>query len=129
MNRLSNTELADVIRGLGIDNDKKAQLLELLNEKKTFGLIWEKQQEDDKSVLSRSIPILSEDRSKAIESTPESINHILIEGDNLLALTDLCYTHEGEVDVIYIDPPYNTGNDDFIYNDSFIGENDSLSLE
>ena len=42
----------------------------------------------------------------------------MIEGDNLNALTALSYTHEGNVDVIYIAPPYNTGND-FVYNDNF----------
>ena len=54
-----------------------------------------------------------------------SPNHILIEGDNLEALTTLSYTHEGKVDVIYIDPPYNTGNKDFVYNDSFVDSEDS----
>lgn len=52
-------------------------------------------------------------------------NHILIEGDNLEALTTLAYTHEGKIDVIYIDPPYNTGNKDFIYNDSYVDSEDS----
>ncbi|WP_337573319.1 site-specific DNA-methyltransferase, partial [Prevotella sp.] len=50
----------------------------------------------------------------------EAPNHILIEGDNLEALTALSYTHAGKIDVIYIDPPYNTGNKDFSYNDTFI---------
>jgi adenine-specific DNA-methyltransferase len=49
----------------------------------------------------------------------------LIEGDNLHALTALTFTHEGKVDVIYIDPPYNTGNKDFKYNDSFVDKEDS----
>ena len=52
-------------------------------------------------------------------------NHIIIEGDNLEALTALSYTHEGKIDVIYIDPPYNTGNKDFVYNDSFVDSEDS----
>ena len=53
------------------------------------------------------------------------LNHILIEGDNLHALTALTFTHEGKVDVIYIDPPYNTGNKDFKYNDTFVDKEDS----
>ena len=52
-------------------------------------------------------------------------NHILIEGDNLEALATLAYTHEGKIDIIYIDPPYNTGNNDFIYNDSYVDKEDS----
>jgi adenine-specific DNA-methyltransferase len=52
-------------------------------------------------------------------------NHILIEGDNLEALTALSYTHKGKIDVIYIDPPYNTGKEDeFKYNDKFVDSND-----
>lgn len=50
---------------------------------------------------------------------------MIIEGDNLEALTTLTYTHEGKIDVIYIDPPYNTGNKDFIYNDSYVDSEDS----
>lgn len=62
-----------------------------------------------------------------IETTPtENINHILIEGDNYHALSVLNYTHKGKIDVIYIDPPYNTGNKDFIYNDRFVDKNDSF---
>ncbi|RYG17575.1 MAG: site-specific DNA-methyltransferase, partial [Chitinophagaceae bacterium] len=60
-------------------------------------------------------------------TTPEQYpNHILIEGDNLHALTALSFTHEGRIDVIYIDPPYNTGNKDFKYNDTFVDREDSF---
>lgn len=52
-------------------------------------------------------------------------NHIIIEGDNLEALTALAYTHAGKIDVIYIDPPYNTGNKDFVYNDSYVDSEDT----
>ena len=52
-------------------------------------------------------------------------HHLLIEGDNLHALTALSYTHAGRVDVIYIDPPYNTGNKDFKYNDRFVDREDA----
>jgi adenine-specific DNA-methyltransferase len=48
----------------------------------------------------------------------------LIEGDNYHTLQVLNYTHKGQIDVIYIDPPYNTGNKDFKYNDSFIDKED-----
>ncbi len=53
-----------------------------------------------------------------------AINHALIEGDNLHALTVLNYTHAQKIDVIYIDPPYNTGNKDFKYNDHFVDKED-----
>ena len=52
--------------------------------------------------------------------------HALIEGDNYHALKVLNYTHARKVDVIYIDPPYNTGNKDFRYNDSFVEKEDGF---
>ena len=55
----------------------------------------------------------------------EAPNHILIEGDNLHALTALTFTHEGKIDLMYFDPPYNTGNKDFKYNDYFVDKEDS----
>lgn len=54
----------------------------------------------------------------------EKRNNLLIEGDNYFALQLLQYSHRGKVDVIYIDPPYNTGSDDFKYNDSYVGIDD-----
>lgn len=55
---------------------------------------------------------------------PEAPQNYLLEGDNLHTLQLLQATHQGLVDVIYIDPPYNTGNQDFKYNDSFVAEED-----
>lgn len=72
-------------------------------------------------------PVLVEVPGRAIISNDaEAPNHILIEGDNLEALTALSYTHAGKIDVIYIDPPYNTGNKDFMYNDSFVDKEDGF---
>ncbi len=72
------------------------------------------------------MPILTEVPERAIISEDKDApNHILIEGDDLEALATLVYTHEGKVDVIYIDPPYNTGNKDFIYNDRYVDKEDS----
>lgn len=50
--------------------------------------------------------------------------NLLIEGDNYHALQVLQHTHRGAIDVIYIDPPYNTGNKDFKYNDRFVAAED-----
>ena len=69
-------------------------------------------------MLSVSAPLDNRHFDRSL-SGAEVPNHILIEGDNLHALTALTFTHEGKIDVIYIDPPYNTGNDGFKYNDSF----------
>ncbi len=50
--------------------------------------------------------------------------HTVINGENLHALKTLLYTHTGKIDCIYIDPPYNTGNDDWIYSDKYITSDD-----
>ena len=109
----------------GLTNEEKSALLELLNKQKKYGLVWEEKPEDVEERLRDSLPVFKEVKERAILSTsPDAPNHILIEGDNLEALTALSYTHEGKIDVIYIDPPYNTGNKDFIYNDSFVDSED-----
>ena len=106
----------------GFSNEEKSQMLALLNENKTYGLVWENSTEDAWEMMKDNVPVLKEDVSKGIENGREDPNHILIEGDNLNALTALTYTHEGKIDVIYIDPPYNTGKKDFIYYDDFYDE-------
>lgn len=109
-----------------ISNDEKAYLIELVNTKKKYGLVWEDKPEDVEEQLRSMLPVFREVKERAIVSeNPEAPNHILIEGDNLHALTALSYTHEGKVDVIYIDPPYNTGNKDFIYNDAYVDKEDT----
>ena len=123
---MDKTALKHKIQTLeGLTNEEKSALLELLNKEKKYGLVWENKPEDVEERLRDHLPVLEEVKSRAILSdSPDAPNHILIEGDNLEALTALSYTHEGKIDVIYIDPPYNTGNKDFIYNDSFVDYED-----
>lgn len=87
------------------------------NSETQYGLRWMDVPEafDDKA--ENAVPILEEIKEKAITSEDGKTTHILIEGDNYHALTCLNYTHKGAIDVIYIDPPYNTGSDGFIYKD------------
>lgn len=124
---MNKNELANKIRGIdGLTNDEKSALIELLRKQKKYGLVWEDKPEDVEERLREELPVLIEDTGKAIISEDaDAPNHILIEGDNLEALTALAYTHEGQIDVIYIDPPYNTGNKDFVYNDQFVDKEDS----
>ena len=110
----------------GLTNEEKSELLGLLRKQKKYGLVWEDKPEDVEERLREELPVLVEDTAKALISTEaDAPNHILIEGDNLEALTALTYTHEGKIDMIYIDPPYNTGNNDFVYNDKFVDKEDS----
>jgi len=106
---------------------KIIQQLELDLENKKYGLVWDKEREPEQVVLNCQdyLPILKEIENKHIK-TDESDDHILIEGDNYHALSVLNYTHENKIDVIYIDPPYNTGEDDFKYNDKYIDKEDKF---
>ena len=125
---MNKVELAKKIKGLkGLTNDEKSALLELLRKQKKYGLVWEDKPEDVEQRLQEELPVLTEVKERAIISDDKDApNHILIEGDNLEALTALTYTHSGKIDVIYIDPPYNTGNKDFVYNDSFVDSEDTF---
>ena len=119
---MNKYELAKKINELeGLTNDEKSELIKLLRSQKKYGLVWEDKPEDAEQRMVNEQPVLVEVPERAILSDDaEAPNHILIEGDNLEALTALSYTHAGKIDVIYIDPPYNTGNKDFSYNDTFI---------
>lgn len=121
-------ELIDRIRkDPYLNRDEKSQLIDSLRKTKHYGLVWEKKPEEVEENQRNRIPVLTEVRERAIVSeAADAPNHILIEGDNLDALVALTYTHEGKIDVIYIDPPYNTGNKDFIYNDKFVDSEDSF---
>ncbi len=123
---MNKYELAKKITQLeGLTNEEKASLVELLRSQKKYGLVWEDKPEEIETRLVDKLPVLTEVPERAIVSdAPDAPNHILIEGDNLEALTTLAYTHEGKIDMIYIDPPYNTGNKDFVYNDSYVDRED-----
>ncbi len=123
---MNKQELAKKINELeGLTNEEKSELLKLLRSQKKYGLVWEDKPEETELRMRDEQPVLEEVPERAIISDdPDAPNHILIEGDNLEALTALTYTHSGKIDVIYIDPPYNTGNKDFVYNDSFVDKED-----
>jgi len=127
-NLIDKSELISKLQTLeGLTNDERSSLIGLLREHKKYGLVWEDKPEDVEERLRESLPVLREVKDKAILSeAPDAPNHILIEGDNLEALTALSYTHEGKIDVIYIDPPYNTGHKDFTYNDNYVDGDDGF---
>ena len=113
------------IAELAIDKDLKHQLLEAIEERPHYGLVWEESSEEAWDEMQDKLPVFVEDANKRLDAAPAgSPNHVLIEGDNLNALAALSYSHAGKIDVIYIDPPYNTGNKDFVYNDSFVDKED-----
>ncbi|MCR5049761.1 MAG: site-specific DNA-methyltransferase [Paludibacteraceae bacterium] len=87
------------------------------NSETQYGLRWMDVPEAFEAEAENAIPTLEEVPDKAISNDDGKPTHILIEGDNFHALTCLNYTHKGTIDVIYIDPPYNTGSDGFVYKD------------
>ena len=92
--------------------------------KKKYGLIWEEHEERVDKELETQIPTFEEIKDKEIVSNPNEKFNFLLEGDNLHSLYLLEKTHKEKIDVIYIDPPYNTGSKDFIYNDKIIDDED-----
>jgi len=112
-----------------------------LKKQKTYGLVWEREKtkedfdlfinwegEKTKEEFSPEskdkFPVLAEVKDKEIISDKNKPVNLLIEGDNYHSLAVLNFTHKNSVDVIYIDPPYNTGNKDFKYNDRYVDKED-----
>jgi adenine-specific DNA-methyltransferase len=107
------------------DNLTQAQLIELLEKRdrtKKLGLVWERDEiaadaaVDENFVACEIVPNLSD------KAAPWG--NMVIEGDNFDALRWLRMTHAGAVKCIYIDPPYNTGNKDWVYNDDYVDKED-----
>ena len=100
--------------------DELIKRIEALERRKKYGLVWdeEKIKEQFEKESEHALPVLKEVKSKEIKTDSKKPINILIEGDNYHALSVLNYTHEGKIDVIYIDPPYNTGNKSWKYNNS-----------
>lgn len=90
-----------------------------LNEKK-FGLVWEEHTEQVDEMLESSIPVFTEDKARRVLEKANLPYNFILEGDNLQSLYLLEKTHKGNVDCIYIDPPYNTGAKDWKYNNDYV---------
>jgi adenine-specific DNA-methyltransferase len=98
-----------------------------LEKRKKYGLVWNSEREPEKVVLDcqKELPVLKEVKKNGVYSGKNDVTHILIEGDNYHALSVLNYTHEKAIDLIYIDPPYNTGAKDWKYNNNYVDINDA----
>lgn len=119
-------------------NHSREELIDELEalKKKKYGLVWDKKNSQEildafvnwenvpENFTPKQFPVLKEVKNKEIENDKTKPVNLLIEGDNYHSLAVLNFTHQNEVDVIYIDPPYNTGNKDFIYNDKFVDRDD-----
>ena len=93
---------------------------------KKYGLVWEQHEEAVDIKMRTHIPVFTEVPEREITAVPGGAYNFLLEGDNLHSLRLLERTHKGKIDVIYIDPPYNTDNKDFIYDDSYVDKTDGF---
>lgn len=109
-------------------DDNTAQLLAYIADiekdikGKKYGLVFEEHREGIDELLENNVPVLTEDTDLFIDNGGQM--NFLIEGDNLASLKLLEKTHKGRIDLIYIDPPYNTGIKDFVYDDTFVEKSD-----
>lgn len=106
------------------DKNDLIKEIEQLRKRKKYGLVWENKPEDVVEQCKTEFPVLEEVKEKEILIDPDKPTNLLIEGDNYHALSVLNYTHKGKIDVIYIDPPYNTGAKDWKYNNDYVDEED-----
>ena len=124
-------------RKINYDEWSKEELIkELRRIKETkYGLVWHRDLPEEKidilinpdartpnemfpnEMAGKPFPILKETKGKEVGGDKGKPVNLLIEGDNYHSLAVLNFTHHEAIDLIYIDPPYNTGNNDFIYND------------
>lgn len=93
---------------------------------KKYGLVWEEHEEAVDVQMKTQIPVFTEVKEREICTNENGAYNFLLEGDNLHSLYLLEKTHRGKIDVIYIDPPYNTGGKDFVYDDKYVNSEDSF---
>ncbi len=105
-----------------LSKDELIKQIKLLKRSKKFGLVWETETEEIVAESKNNFINLIEEKSLSINTNEDENTNFLIEGDNYHSLAALAFTHRNKVDIIYIDPPYNTGAEDWKYNNKYVGE-------
>jgi adenine-specific DNA-methyltransferase len=102
--------------------------LEKVRKTKKYGLVWDEEhtREHFDAEVEGKLPVLKEVKSKEVKANSRDVVNLLIEGDNYHTLSVLNYTHESKIDVIYIDPPFNTGNKTWKYNNNYVERDDEF---
>jgi len=108
------------------DRGKLVDEIKKLKKQKKYGLVWEDKPELVVEEYKEQLPVLKEIVTNEIKTSSTAPTNLLIEGDNYHALSVLNYTHRNKIDVIYIDPPYNTGNNSWKYNNKYIDQDDQF---
>jgi adenine-specific DNA-methyltransferase len=101
-----------------LDREALIRLLERRDAERPLGLVWERDEIDADRALNDDFVVL--DLDPALSHGDAPWENLIIEGDNFDALRALRVSHKCAIKCIYIDPPYNTGNHDFVYNDRFV---------
>lgn len=112
-----------------LENYSREELIEYihsLKKRKKFGLVWEEKPEDVVRELENKLPVLTLVPNRTLDLAPGHPINLLIEGDNFHSLSALSFTHKGKVDVIFADPPYNTGARDWKYNNNYVDDSDTF---
>lgn len=101
-----------------LDRETLIRLLQRRDAERQLGLVWERDEIEADQALNEDYVALDLDPTLSHGAAPWE--NLIIEGDNFDALRALRLSHKGAIRCIYIDPPYNTGNRDFVYNDRFV---------
>lgn len=132
---LSREKREKIIKNIQIMREKLQEdtaLVTTLNEienelkRKKYGLVWENHEEKIDKEIENKIPVFEEDKTLEIKKDKSKSTNFIIEGDNLHSLYLLEKTHKNKIDLIIIDPPYNRGLNDFVYDDNYIDKTDSF---
>ena len=105
--------------------DELIEVIKNLRRRKKFGLVWEDKPEEVVRLVETELPVIEEVPERAVEKLKDAPTNFIIEGDNYHSLSVLNYTHTGKVDVIYADPPYNTGSNTWVYNNRIVDSTDT----
>lgn len=128
--RAEMLEYLNHLKEIHTDDESRIALgkIETALTEKKYGLVWEEHEEEVDKKLVHNIPVFREIEDKKIIGDNTFDFNFILEGDNLHSLKLLEKTHKGKVDVIYIDPPYNTGSkeENFSYDDNRVDKKDAF---
>ncbi len=108
-----------------LNKDELIKEINRLNRDKKYGILFEEKPEEVDKYLDSYYPVFKNITDKDIITDENEHYNFLIEGDNLHSLSVLSVTHYNQISLIIIDPPYNTGNKDFIFNDHYVDAEDA----
>ena len=131
LSQIKRQKMLDFLKTIREEHKDDESVLIAINEienelsRKKYGLVWEEHEENVDIQMQTKVPVFSEDKGKELVGAPEKGFNFLLEGDNLHSLK-LLHKTGVKANVCYIDPPYNRGGNDFIYDDNIIDRSDAF---